>query len=62
MRSWGGRGASPRASWAARWCLRRGREVLPDGQGRRVEITRRLFGQPREGYMEDDKVGADAKR
>lgn len=42
--------------------LRRGREVLPDGQGRRVEISRRLFGPPREGYMEADKVGADAKR
>lgn len=34
--------------------LRRGREVLPDPQGRRVEITRRLFGAPRERYMDED--------
>ena len=32
--------------------LRRAREVLPDADGRRVEITRRLFGAPRERYTD----------
>ncbi|MBE7219217.1 MAG: hypothetical protein INR64_12160, partial [Caulobacteraceae bacterium] len=34
--------------------LRRAREVLPDASGRRVEIARRLFGAPRERYMDED--------
>ncbi len=34
--------------------LHRGREVLADASGRRVEISRRLFGPPRERYMDED--------
>ena len=35
--------------------LRRAHEVLTDAGGRRVEITRRLFGAPRERYMDEER-------